>query len=371
MTQKPAIYERFLLTPGPLTTSIAVRQAALVDWGSWDEDFNALTAQVRQGLIQAAGAGDTLTCVPLQGSGTFAVEAAVRTFIPRNGGLVVAVNGAYGVRMARLAEMAGLRVRTVEYGSNEPINPDQLADVLQQLPGFTHVGVVHCETSTGLLNPLAAVADAVGQAGGRLLIDAMSTLGALEVPAAHPAVTAVVASSGKCLEGLPGVGFVFATPEALQEATGRSDSLSLDLAAQYTYMEATGQWRFTPPTHLVAALAAALREHEAEGGRAGRLARYQANSAALATAAQDLGLVNYLPAALQAPIIHTFFAPNTDTWSFPRFYHLVKQRGFILYPGKLTTEETFRVGCIGRVTPEIMYAAVQAIAAALTEMNHR
>jgi len=354
-----------------LTTAPSVRQAALTDWGSWDSDFNRVTSQVTAALLHAAGAEptDRLACVPLQGSGTFAVEAAVRTFVSRDAGLVVGVNGAYGERLARLAAMAGRRVHVVEHAWNQPVSPERLVAALASQRGFTHVAVVHCETSTGLLNDLPAIAEAVGAAGGRLIVDAMSTFGALDVLASHPAVQAVVAASGKCLEGLPGVGFVLCPERALHEAAGQCDSLSLDLADQHAYLQRTGQWRFTPPTHLVAALAAALVEYGRAGGRVSRLARYQANSAALASAAAQLGLVSYLPPALQAPIIHTFYAPSGPGWSFNYFYELVKQRGFILYPGKLTLEETFRVGCIGQVTPQTMRQAVRAIGQALQAMG--
>jgi len=360
-----------LLTPGPLTTAMPVRRAALTDWGSWDNDFNQVTSQVLAALLRAAGAkpADRLACVPLQGSGTFALEAAVRTFVPTGDGLVIGVNGAYGERLARLTAMAGRRVRVVEHPWHQPISAERLVDAMSDRHGFTNVGIVHCETSTGLLNDLGQIADTVGAVGGRLIVDAMSTFGALDVLPTHPAVRVVVAASGKCIEGLPGVGFVICSEQTLALAKGQCDSLSLDLAEQYAYMQRTGQWRFTPPTHLVAALAAALAEYEQAGGRPSRLARYRANSAALAHAAAGIGLVSYLPKALQAPIIHTFYAPDGPDWSFDSFYDLVKQQGFILYPGKLTAEETFRVGCIGQVTPHTMRQAVRAIDHALKTMG--
>jgi 2-aminoethylphosphonate-pyruvate transaminase len=356
-----------------LTTAAAVRQAALVDWGSWDTAFTALTAQVISGLLQAAEVPVNLTnpqasdtvCIPLQGSGTFAVEAAVRTFVPADAGLVVAVNGAYGRRLAHLSQLAGRQVKVVETPWNEPVEPQQLVAALQIDQGIKHIAVIHCETSTGLLNPLPEILDAAEAAGGQVIVDAMSSFGALPVPVNHPACAAVVASSGKCLEGLPGVGFVFTSARQISQAAGQCDSLSLDLADQFSYWQRTGQWRFTPPTHLVAALAVALQRFAQEGGRPARLARFQANSQALAEAAQAIGLKAYLPASLQAPIIHTFFAPPTANWSFSSFYNQVKTSGFIIYPGKLTEEETFRVGCIGQVTPATMRSAVAAIAAAL------
>ncbi|MCL2787944.1 MAG: 2-aminoethylphosphonate--pyruvate transaminase [Micrococcales bacterium] len=362
-----------LLTPGPLTTSDRVRAAATRDFGSWDQDFNDVTAEVRAAIVRAAGGmlGRELTCVPMQGSGTFSVEAMVRTFVPQSGGLLVASNGAYGERMARIAQVAGLRVRVIATPWDQPIDPGQIARELREHPGITHVGLIHCETSTGLLNPLPDIADAVHACGARLLLDAMSTFGALDTLPDHPGVEAAVAASGKCLEGLPGVGFAIARRESLAAADGRCSSLSLDLADQHAYMERTGQWRYTPPTHVVAALREAMLAFEEEGGRAVRLVRYQENSRALADGAASLGLAPYLPDALQAPIIHTFYAPASPRWDFSAFYQEVKARGFILYPGKLTAEDTFRVGCIGQVTPQTMAQACGAIEDALVEIGVR
>jgi 2-aminoethylphosphonate-pyruvate transaminase len=358
-----------LLTPGPLTTSRATRAAAAKDWGSWDTDFQHLTRRVVEGLEGVAGA-DRLACVPMQGSGTFAVEAAVRTFTPRGEGIVVLSNGAYGDRLAKLAALAGREVEVLATPWDAPPDLAALARALEELPGrFRQVAMVHCETSTGLLNPLRQTADVVAASGRRLIVDAMSSFGALDVAADHPAVTAIAAASGKCLEGLPGVGFVLADRAALAAADGACDSLSLDLADQHRYLATTGQWRFTPPTHLVAALAAALDQHRAEGGAPGRLARYQANSKTLAAGMIRLGFEPFLPARWQAPIIHTFHAPTDPAWDFDQFYDRVKRRGFILYPGKLTETETFRVGCVGAIEPDTMRRAVGAMAAALMDMG--
>jgi 2-aminoethylphosphonate-pyruvate transaminase len=358
-----------LLTPGPLTTSERTRRAATVDHGSWDRAFNDLTADVCRRLLAAAGATRDLECVPLQGSGTFAVEAAVRTLVPRDGELVVVVNGAYGRRIATTAAQAGRRVAVLDVPWDRAPEPGDLADRLERHPDATHVAVVHCETSTGLLNPVAELADVAAAAGRRVLVDAMSSFGVLDPAIDHPAVDAVVAASGKCLEGLPGMGFVLVPPDVLAASAGNCDSLSLDLVDQRAYMDRTGQWRYTPPTHVVAALREALVQYEEEGGRAARLARYAANSVALSEAMGALGFRWYLDEALRTPIIHTFHAPQHPAWSFAELYELVRARGFILYPGKLTTEETFRVGCIGAITPDVLTAAAAAIAESLTEMG--
>jgi len=358
-----------LLTPGPLTTSERTRRAATTDLGSWDREFNDLTADVRRRLVAVADATRDLSCVPMQGSGTFSVEAAVRTLVPPGDTIVVVVNGAYGRRIATMAAQAGRDVVIVEGPWDEAPDLDAVAEVLDGHPEASHVAVVHCETSTGLLNPVADLADVAAAAGRRLVVDAMSSFGILDPAIDHPAVDAVVAASGKCLEGLPGMGFVLLPPEVLAAAAGTCDSLSLDLADQDAYMQRTGQWRYTPPTHVVAALREALVQYDEEGGAAARLARYTDNSRTLSASMAALGFRQYLSEHLRTPIIHTFHAPGHPAWSFPIFYELVRDSGYVLYPGKLTTEETFRIGCIGAITPPVLDGAVTAIHDALTVMG--
>lgn len=358
-----------LLTPGPLTTSLATKVAMLNDWGSWDDDFNALTASICRRLVAIVDGGDDFACVPLQGSGTYAVEAAIGTLVPRDGKLLVLVNGAYGTRMARLAETMGRSVAILDFGETSPVDPATVALTLAQDPELTHVGIIHCETSTGMLNPLEAVARVVRAAGRSLLVDAMSSFGVLPLSAAVLAFDAVIASSNKGLEGVPGMGFVLARKTALLAARGRAHSHALDLYDQYVYLQQTGRWRFTPPTHVVAALGAALDQYAAEGGRTGRLARYQANCQRLLEGLAGLGLEPFLPAAIQAPIIVTVRAPDHPRYAFPELYARAKASGFILYPGKLTHLETFRVGCMGAIGLAEIDAALAAIGQALRAMG--
>jgi 2-aminoethylphosphonate-pyruvate transaminase len=360
--------EPILLTPGPLTTSLATKTAMLNDWGSWDGAFNALTARVCLQLLRIAGAEDSHVCVPLQGSGTFAVEAAVGTLVPRGGKLLVLVNGAYGKRMARIAGAIGRRVAVLESPDGVVPDPAAVDALLRADPGITHVGVIQCETSTGVLNPVAEIAAVVARAGRRLIVDAMSAFGALPLDAGAAPYDALIASSNKCLEGVPGMGFVIARTEALEEAEGNCHSLALDLFDQHRYLRETGQWRFTPPTHVVAAFGAALDQYFAEGGQPARLARYEANCRQLCTGLEDLGLRRFLPAARQAPIIVTWHAPEHPDYDFKRFYEAVRARGFILYPGKLTRVETFRVGCIGAIDQAEIGQAIDAVGAALDEL---
>ena len=358
-----------LLTPGPLTTSLATKTAMLRDWGSWDAAFNAVTAAVRAKLMDIVGAPPTHVCVPLQGSGTFAVEAAMNTLVPRDGHVLVLINGAYGKRMAKLVEMMGRRTSTFETADDVPITAQDVQRLLGNDPSITHVGLIHCETSTGILNPLAEIAAVVARQGRRLIVDGMSSFGALPIDARNTPFDALVAASGKCVEGPPGMGFVFVKKGLLESCAGNSTSLALDLADQYAYMEKTTQWRFTPPTHVVVALDAALDQYAAEGGRPARHARYHANYTALVAGMSSLGFRAFLDAAMQAPIIVTFHAPADPRYSFQDFYARVRDKGFVLYPGKLTQVETFRVGCIGAIGPEEMRLAVDAVRGALADMG--
>ncbi|MFO1314804.1 MAG: 2-aminoethylphosphonate--pyruvate transaminase [Burkholderiales bacterium] len=360
-----------LLTPGPLTTSLATKAAMLRDWGSWDAAFNAVTARVRARLTDIVHAADSHVCVPMQGSGTFAVEAAVNTIVPRDGHVLVLINGAYGKRLARLAELMGRRTTTFETADDVPTTAADVDRLLAQDPSITHVGLIHCETSTGIENPLQAIAEVVARRGRSLIVDAMSSFGALPIDARTTPFDALVAASGKCVEGPPGMGFVFVRRSVLERCAGNSTSLALDLHDQWTYMEKTTQWRFTPPTHVVVALDAALEQYVAEGGQPARLARYTANFDALMAGMRDLGFRAFLPPAIQAPIIVTFHAPDDPKYAFRPFYDRVRDKGFILYPGKLTQVETFRVGCIGAIGPAEMRHAVNAVRDTLAEMGIR
>ena len=341
----------------------------LRDWGSWDAKFNAVTARVRQKLLAIVDGADTHVCVPLQGSGTFAVEAAINTLVPRDGHVLVLINGAYGKRMARLVEMMGRRTSIFETADDVPTTAQDVQRLLTQDPSITHVGLIHCETSTGILNPLPEIAAVVARQGRRLIVDAMSSFGALPIDARETRFDALIAASGKCLEGVPGMGFVFIRKAVLDACAGNSQSLAMDLHDQHVYMEKTGQWRFTPPTHVVVALAEAIAQFEEEGGQPARLARYTANYRTLIDGMSRLGFLPFLDPKVQAPIIVTFHAPGDARYDFKTFYAAAKKRGFVLYPGKLTQVETFRVGCIGAIGPNEMEQAVEAVAHALEDMG--
>ena len=361
--------EAVLLTPGPLTTSLRTKLAMLKDWGSWDSDFIAITARVRQSLLDIVHGQDSHVVVPLQGSGTFSVEAAVATVVPRDGHVLVLDNGAYCKRAAKLTHLMGRRTTVVPFAEDAAISPEVLQTHLLADKSITHVVMIHCETGAGVLNPLQAVADVCQAHGKGLIVDAMSSFAALEIDARKVHFDALVAASGKCLEGVPGMGFVFIRKAILPQCEGNNNSLAMDLYDQYIYMEKTGQWRFTPPTHVLVALNEAIAQFEEEGGQTARLKRYQSNCSTLVDGMAALGFKPFLDPAIQAPIIVTFHAPADPRYQFKTFYDIAKKNGFILYPGKLTQVETFRVGCIGAIGPVEMAQAVHAVALTLKEMG--
>ena len=350
-----------LLTPGPLTTTEATRAALGRDWGSRDPAFIALTGRLRRRLRALVHGADTHETVLIAGSGTFAVEAAVGTLVPRDGKLLVLANGAYGQRIGAIARQIGRRVVVETWPETEPVDAGRVRAILRADSGITDVALVHCETTTGLLNPLEAVAAAVAAQGRRLLIDAMSSFGALPIDLREIGASAVIASSNKCLEGVPGIGMVIAERTHLAACAGQSHSLGLDLHAQWAGFERDGQWRFTPPVQVAAALDAALDQLDAEGGPAARLARYRRNHATLIQAMQALGYTATLRAELQAPIIVTFDEPAWD-FDFTRFYDALLAEGIVIYPGKLAEVPSFRIGCIGAIDERDIARAVACIA---------
>ncbi|HGG05480.1 MAG TPA: 2-aminoethylphosphonate--pyruvate transaminase, partial [Aliiroseovarius sp.] len=335
--REPHLGEPYLLTPGPLTTSFKVKQAMLRDWGSWDDDFRAMTAEMRARLLDMLGDGqDDFDCVPIQGSGTFSVEAMLASFVPKDGKALVLANGAYGMRAAQTLDYLGRAFHVLDKGDYLPPRGDEVARILAADPAITHVVAIHCETSSGILNPVAEISQATYAAGRKLLIDSMSAFGAIDLLPCDIRYEALVSSANKCIESVPGFGFALARRDALADARGNSHSLSLDMHAQWAHMNKTGQWRFTPPTHVVAAFLEALRAHKAEGGVAGRGARYANNRDVMVAGMRALGFETLLDERWLSPIIVTFFCPADPGFDFDRFYGLMKEQGFIIYPGKLT-----------------------------------
>ena len=342
-----------LLTPGPLSTSKAVKAAMLRDWCTWDADYNALVSDLRRRLAAMASARPDYTAVLMQGSGTFCVEAALGSLIAPDGRLLVLANGAYGTRITAIARVLGMAVMEEDFGETAPVSPDRVAALLAEHPDISHVAVVHCETTTGMLNPVDRIGAVVRAAGRIFMVDAMSSFGGIPLDMADIGADVLISSANKCIQGVPGFGFVLVRGSLIEGCAGRARSVSLDLFSQWKAMEdGGGKWRFTSPTHVVRAFAAAMDELEAEGGVAARHARYSQNQTRLALGLGGLGFTALLPRAFQSPVITAFVSPEHPAYVFDDFYARLKARGFVIYPGKVTAAETFRIGTIGDVTTD-------------------
>lgn len=369
----PALHparDALLFTPGPLTTSLSVKQAMLRDAGSWHTDFNAVVASVRERLLALAGLAraDGWEVVLLQGSGTFGVEAVFQTCVPPNGKVAVLTNGAYGERIVQMLEYARIPHVALRTAEQAPANPGILDAVLTTDPDITHVALVHCETTTGILNPLEAIGRVARRHGKVFVVDAMSSFAGTPIDFATAEIDFLISSANKCVEGVPGFSFVFAKRALLLASEGWARSLSLDLLGQLKGFEKNGQFRYTPPTHVILAFDQALRELEAEGGISARSERYRRNHATLLAGMARLGFQPLLPAPLQSHIITAFRYPAPD-FDFATFYRRLAERGFIIYPGKLTQVDTFRIGNIGRLLPTDLQQLVAAIQEVLGEIQ--
>jgi len=361
--------EPFLLTPGPLTTSLETKQAMLRDWGSRDAILIGAGAEIRKQLLAMTGAGDDYDCVLMQGSGTFSIEAALSSFVPKDGKVLVLINGVYGKRALKILDILGRESTVLERGDYLAPQPEAVKQKLLEDKDISDVFVVHCETSSGILNPLKEIADVVQAQGRRLFIDAMSSFGAVPLTVSDIPYEVMVSSANKCIEGVPGFGFTIARKTALEGAKGRSHSLSLDLHDQWVYTAKSGQWRFTPPTHTIMAFREALRQHEAEGGVAGRGARYRANMETLIKGMREMGFETLLDDAEMAPVIITFLCPADPAFDFMKFYNALKARNFVIYPGQLTEAASFRIGCIGQIHKPVITALLEAIRASIEELG--
>ena len=363
--------DKRLFTPGPLTTSRTVKEAMLRDLGSRDEEFISLVRDIRRQLLELGGVSQErgYEAVLMQGSGTFGVESVLSSAIPSSGRLLVAVNGAYGERIVQIANRLGLANEALRTAENVPPDPEAVRRCLSKTPELTHVAVVHCETTTGILNPIESIGQAVREAGKAFIVDAMSSFGAVPIDLAASGIDFLVASANKCIQGVPGFSFALARRDRLEACAGTARTLSLDLYEQWKGLESNGQFRFTPPTHAILAFAQALSELKQEGGVAGRAARYSANHQALVFGMRQLGFPPFLDPAHQSCIITAFHYPRDPRFKFEEFYTRLSRRGLVIYPGKLGRVDCFRIGTIGQIHPDDIRDLLDAIAAVLAEMN--
>ncbi|KZN30497.1 hypothetical protein N480_05950 [Pseudoalteromonas luteoviolacea S2607] len=355
-----------LLTPGPLSTSNTVKEAMLKDWCTWDDDYNLDIVQaIRSELCSLATSSTEYTATLMQGSGTSSVESAIGTLIPNGGKLLVINNGAYGARIIEIAQYLKIACTALNYAETQQPDIKDVEQALLSDPTITHVAMVHCETTTGILNPAKEIAAVVNKHKKVMILDAMSSFGGIPFDIADWQVDVLISSANKCIQGVPGFGFVIAKKALMHNAKDNARSLSLDLYAQWQTMEQNqGKWRFTSPTHVVRAFAQALTELKQEGGISARYQRYAKNQALLVKGMQALGFKALLPIELQSPIITSFYSPNSPEYDFKRFYQKLKSLGFVIYPGKVSNADCFRIGNIGEVTPQDITQLLEAVAQA-------
>jgi 2-aminoethylphosphonate-pyruvate transaminase len=359
----------YLLTPGPLTTSRSVKAQMLADWGSRDIEFRRVVAEIRKGLLDLAGCDGSYDCVIMQGSGTFAIEAALGAFCPKaDGKTLVVANGAYGDRAAAILTRLGRPLSKIDKGDSAAPSPEEVAHALDADPAISHVWVIHCETTSGIVNPVADIARVVTSRGKRFMVDAMSSFGALPLDM-KDGMDVMVSSSNKCIEGVPGFSYVLVKRDMLVASKGMSHSVVLDLYEQWKGLEANGQFRFTPPTHALVAFHQAMKEHGEEGGVAARGSRYRKNADILIRGMRDMGFSTLLPDNEAGPIIQTFLTPRDPNFDFENFYEELRLRGFAIYPGKLTKRPSFRIGTIGKVDEKVMTSVLKAIREVLAGMQ--
>ena len=351
-----------LLTPGPLSTSRTVKAVMLRDWCTWDIDYNRIVEEIRDTLTRLATSETGYTTVLMQGSGTFSVEACLTTAVPEQGKLLVLANGAYGRRITQIAARQGIACVTHDSGDLDPPDLARLARTLETDTDITHVAVVHCETTTGFLNPIEEIGKIVRQFGRIFIVDAMSSFGGIPMDIADLGIDYLVSSANKCIQGVPGFGFVIARKSIFSQTCGRARSLSLDLYDQWKTMEnGKGKWRYTSPTHVVRAFAKALEELEKEGGVAQRFKRYSANNRFLISGMKEMGFTPLVDIRYQSPIITAFLSPSHPDYNFEVFYTRLKERGFVIYPGKVTRTDTFRIGNIGDIHRPDMERLIEAV----------
>lgn len=359
-----------LLTPGPLTTTEAVKEEMLVDLCTWDNDYKAITQDIRRGLLQVAHAQAGYTTVLMQGSGTFGVESVLSSVIKATDKVLIAVNGAYSKRMVEICQYHHIPYVAVPFDYDTVPQADMIEKVLQVDEAITHIAMVHSETTTGILNDIAAVGEVAKAYHKYFIVDAMSSFGGVDIDVPALGITYLVSSANKCIQGVPGFSFIIANEEALKQTAGTARSLSLDLYKQWETMEKDGgKWRFTSPTHVVLAFHKALEELQDRGGVAARHERYAKTNRLLRQGMEALGFKAYIDEAVQGPIITTFLYPKQHSFDFRDMYTYLKERGYVIYPGKLTEQDTFRLGNIGEIYEEDVQAILQIFTTYMKGLN--
>lgn len=350
-----------LLTPGPLTTSMSVKETMMKDRCTWDKDYKDLTQQIRQDLLQLAHVSDEdYTAVLQQGSGSFIVESVLQTALSSEDHILIISNGAYGKRIAQMAKRIGKHHTHLALSFDKVPDISEIEHTIKHNDAITHIAFVHCETTTGILNPLEDLSQLAQRYQKKIIVDAMSSFGGVEINVGQLNIDYLISSANKCIQGVPGFGFVIAKKLTLADTEGNASSLTLDLYDQWKVMDVDGKWRYTSPTHAVAAFKQAIDELQKEGGVEKRYKRYQSNNEYMRKALAPLGFKSYIDEEWQSPIITTYLYPN-ESFDFSHFYEAMKEKGFILYPGKLMEIPSFRIGNIGELYREDFETLVKHI----------
>lgn len=360
-----------LLTPGPLTTTDTVKKEMLFDHCTWDDDYKKITQEIRNGLLELAHANkEDYTVILMQGSGTFGVESVLTSAVGKNDKLLIVANGAYGERMEDIAKHAGISYCIYHQDYDKVPDAEEVKRILEEDNAITHVSMVHSETTSGILNDIESVIKVVKGKNKTMIIDAMSSFAGVDIPVQDLGIDFLISSANKCIQGVPGFAFIIAKMEALKKTKGQARSLALDLYDQWETMKKDGKWRFTSPTHTVLAFAQAMKELEEEGGIAARSKRYYQNNREIIRKFKEMGLKTYIDEEHQGPIITTFYFPEDVNFDFKEMYAYIKDRGYAIYPGKVTEAETFRIGNIGEIYHEDVEALCNIMKEFLEEKKH-
>lgn len=364
-------HRKLLFTPGPLSTSETVKQAMMEDMGSRDAAFIEAVKEIRSDLLKLAEVSkeEGYECVIMQGSGTFGVESVISSVVGENDTLLILANGAYGERIVKMAGIHKIKHQVLRFAEDEIVTAAATETFLINHPEITHVACIHCETTTGLMNPIEAIGGVCKEHSKVFIVDAMSSFGGVEMSMKQYQIDFLLSSSNKCIEGVPGFAFALCKRSELEKAKGQARSLSLDLYDQWNGLETTGQFRFTPPTLSIMAFQQALKELQQEGGIAAREQRYKANKKVLDEGMASLGFKPYLRPSIQGHIITSFLYPEDPDFNFELFYKKLSERGFVIYPGKLSKANAFRIGNIGQIFPGDIKALIAAVKEILIEDN--
>jgi 2-aminoethylphosphonate-pyruvate transaminase len=360
-----------LLTPGPLTTTDTVKKEMMFDHCTWDDDYKKITLKIRSGLLELAHAKEEdYTVILMQGSGTFGVESVLTSAVGKDDKLLIAANGAYGERMEDIAKHAGLSYAIYHQDYDKVPDAEKIGRILEEDPSITHVSMVHSETTSGILNDIEEVTKVVKSKKRTMIVDAMSSFAGVDIPVQQLGIDFLISSANKCIQGVPGFSFIIAKRDALEKTKGQARSLSLDLYDQWETMDKDGKWRFTSPTHTVLAFAKAMEELKEEGGIVARAKRYYDNNREIIRRFREMGLETYIDEQHQGPIITTFFFPENANFTFEEMYEYIKERGYAIYPGKVTEAATFRIGNIGEIYKEDVETLCNIMKEFLEERKH-